>query len=154
METKFKPLDLSKGIVNVIFKNCTEDRPDQTSAVAFFHLKRYGYAEDSPPVFFNSDALNANKPLLYYILGQLQNVHDMKQPILHPADFFKKYTGENWTDDSVAVMKLIHLALATGAISQFSAREDITGTIVSRVRPTLSPKDPNFEAWYAEYRTK
>ena len=154
MDNNFKPLDLSKGIVNVIFKNSLTEKPDQSSPVAFFHLKRYGYAEDSDPVFFDKENLENQKYLIYYILGQLENVHSMKQPILHPVDFFKKYTGEKWTDDNVTVMKLIHLALATGAISQFSAKEDITRTIISRVQPTLSPKDPNFQEWYDKNKTK
>ena len=92
--------------------------------------------------------------MIYYILGQLEKVHTEWQPILHPIDFYKKYTGENWTDDSVAVMKLIHLALATGAISQFSNTEDITGIITQRVPPTLSPKDPNFPTWWEKNKTK
>ena len=154
MGIHFKPLDLSKGVVNIVFKNCITDSPDKTSPVAFFRLKRYGYPEDSAPVFFNRETLEEHKQMIYYVLGQLENVHTMKQPILHPHEFFSKYNGEKWTEDSVAVMKLIHLALATGAISQFSNTEDITGIITSRVPPTLSPKDPNFPEWWEQNKSK
>lgn len=154
MENKFKPLDLSKSVVNIIFNKSLTTTPDENSPVAVFHLQKLGYPEDSDPVFFDKQILDEHTKIIYYILGQLEKSHTMEQPILHPIDFFRKYTGENWTDDKVTVMKLIHLALATGAISQFSAKSDATGIVLSRVFPTLSPKDPNFEQWYEQNKVK
>ena len=69
MGVHFKPLDLSKGVVNIMFKNCITNAPDKTSSVAFFHLKRYVYPEDSAPVFFDTENLEEHKQMIYLVIG-------------------------------------------------------------------------------------
>ena len=80
MDISFKPLDLSKGVVNVLFKNCLSKSADKLNLEVLLFSKQFGYPEDSDPVYFDIDCLNLHKPMIYYVLGQLEGTHNSSHP--------------------------------------------------------------------------
>lgn len=49
-------------------------------------------------------------------------------------------------------MQLFHLGVASDTIYPFSVTGDSSFT--RKLRPTLSPKDPNFPAWWEEHKSE
>lgn len=57
--------------------------------------------------------------------------------------------GQNKTG---IIMELLHLGVATGSISPFLA-DSKTAALIA-YKHTLSPKDPNFPAWWEEHKSE
>ena len=155
MEKNFKPLDLNKGSVAHVFNKCLYTAESKNHTAAIFHLASQGYPEDSDPVFFDKDAIDANRDLINFLLGQLNDAH--KGPLTESTvqTLFMKYTGEPWTKDGVTLLKLIHLAFANLSMAPFSADRDRTFLLsVVAKNPTLSPKDPNFPEWWEKHKAE
>ena len=155
MEKNFKPLDLNKGSVAHVFNNCLYTAESKNHTAAIFHTVSLGYPEDSDPVFFDKDAIDANRDLINFLLGQLNDAH--RGPLVESTvqTLFMKYTGEPWTKDGITLLKLIHLALANRSMAAFSAEKDRTLLLpVVAKNPTLSPKDPNFPEWWEQNKSK
>lgn len=153
MDNNFKPLDLNKGTVANIFNKCIYTSESKNHTAAIFQQASLGYPKDSDPVFFDKDAIEANSDLINFILGQLKDAHNGPLTESTVQSLFLKYTGEPWTKDGVTLLKLIHLALANMSIAAFSAEKDRT-LLLPCVKPTLSPKDPEFEQWYEANKGK
>jgi len=50
-------------------------------------------------------------------------------------------------------MKFLYLGKATYLITPFDS-ENKTATLISSFTPTLSPKDPNFPAWWEQHKAE
>ncbi len=155
MENNFKPLDLNKGSVAHVFNKCLYTAESKNHTASIFQLASQGYPKDSDPIFFDKDAIDANRDLINFLLGQLNDAHKGPLTESNVQTLFIKYTGEPWTKDGTALLKLIHLAFANMSIAPFSADRDRT-FLLSFVadNPTLSPKDPNFPEWWEQNKSK
>ena len=69
------------------------------------------------------------------------------------AESVYKYDDVQWTDDTVTLMMLYHLGETTKGILPFVKRSN-TATIGLSIKPTLSPKDPNFPAWWEAHKAE
>ena len=96
-----------------------------------------------------------NKQAITYLYGQLKNVH-CKDSNLKIEDAFFSYRGDKWTSDNSCLLKLLYLAAAqdTHFISPIDAKTGSTLLAVDALKPTLSPKDPNFPAWWEEHKAE
>ena len=98
-----------------------------------------------------------NKKNIEYLFGQLKAVHtgkgnDVKLPL---ADITKRYDGTRWTSDTDPLFKLGYLGVAPELCLVNPVLAKDRSTVVSgKVTPTLSPKDPNFPAWWEVHRAE
>lgn len=151
---QFTPLELNEGNVQAIFNRCLatkdDDRDEFYGSVLF--QRDLGYDEDSKPVYFNKKKVEQNKQNIFYLLGQLRSVHSSDSNITS-AESVYKYDDVQWTDDTVTLMMLYHLGETTKGILPFVKRSN-TATIGLSIKPTLSPKDPNFPAWWEAHKAE
>lgn len=129
-EGKFQALDLSEGNVQALFNRCGKSKED-------------GYTE------WDEQMIKRNKESIRYLMGQLSLVHEgVKEHELDNA-FFKKYNGKSWTDNSNLLIRLLNMGGKSGFCSFFK-RDDkqFVELKLNKLRPTLSPKDEAFAAWY------
>ena len=83
-----------------------------------------------------------NKKSIAYLYGQLQLVHTPRADgILFTEGCYVRYDGKIWTNDKATMVKFFHL------------REAALLTHVN-FKPTLSPKDPSFPAWWEAHKAE
>ena len=87
-------------------------------------------------------------------MGQLHSVHS-KANSLAFSEAIITYSKQLWTKDSMMVYNLLRLAACPSveAISPLSIKTR-SAELKSIVKPTLSPKDPNFAEWYKGYEAE
>ena len=73
---------------------------------------------------------------------------------LTSATAIDRYDGVKWTIDTVKFMELFHLGEATHAIQPFTKQSNTAHIARLLVKPTLSPKDPNFPAWWEAHKAE
>ena len=149
----FTPLELNEGNVQAIFNRCLAtsiDSTSETSSSILFQLA-LGYEEDSKPVFFNKRRIELDKKNILYLLGQLKSTHDNKFRIEASTTIYR-YDNVKWTGDTVKLMELYHLGEQTRGILPFVKQSNTARINDTIVKPTLSPKDPNFPAWWEEHK--
>lgn len=158
---EFTPLDLNEGNVQAIFNRClaTEDTKEYIKSV--LEQKEHGFAKDSMGILFDRKKIQRdNIHAIAYLYGQLLTTHDDSNTIntstTAKSNVMKKYTGEIWTTNKGILMQLFHLGLASGLIYYFLPMSDsvIASSFTCNIRPTLSPKDPNFLAWWEEHKSE
>ena len=64
-----------------------------------------------------------------------------------------QYSGEFRPLGSETGIKFILLGTVAGVIETFNMKKD-TARFLKQVRPTLSPKDPNFPAWWEAHKAE
>lgn len=94
---------------------------------------------------WSSQALAADLANIRYLLGQLAAVHKDLFPA-PPEALFDRYDGARWTDSGAAVDDLLALG---GQCELCFPTPDGLELNTALLRPTLSPADPAFPAWYA-----
>lgn len=150
---RFTPLELNEGNVQAIFNRCLATADDPTDGIyaSVLFQQDLGYEENSKPVFFNKSRLEQNKENILYLLGQLKSTYDKKVRVT-TADSILRYDGVEWAGETVKVMALYHLGEATRGIFPFVKQSNTARINDSIVRPTLSPKDPAFPAWWEAHK--
>ena len=148
----FFPIDLNEGNVQAIFNGClaTENTPEDDEQLSILFQKDFGYEKDSAPIVFSKSRIIQNKQNILYLLGQLKSVHEHNLRITSTESVYK-YNGEKWTTDTATIMKLYHLSEAAKGIGPFVKKYNSANTR-SGVKPTLSPKDPAFPAWWEAHK--
>ena len=157
---EFSPQELNEANVQAIFNRClaeVEDRKTTTWATLF--PPELGYEDDpDAQVLFQTDALLQNKKNIEYLYGQLREVHDEMSDRRVPFwDFSVAYSGKPWTQEEQAVLQLLYLGVNYHLllIEPFWAKNDTSRVFKEKpVKPTLSPKDPAFPAWWEEHKTE
>lgn len=154
--------DLNEANVQAIFDRCSviKDINERVAAQLFF--MRLGYDEkEAITIYFDKDILLKNKKHIEYLYGQLSIVHSGEyilkaSPI---AKFVENYNGESWTQNKRALLDLLYLGSnqAVSSLSPFFRQvDDVQYGDVARIspaiKPTLSPKDPAFPAWWEEHK--
>lgn len=148
----FEPLELTEGNVQAIFNRClfTENDTIEDCTSSTLFTKELGYDENSKPIFFSKKRVEQNKKSILYILGQLRATH--KSFEVTSTESIYKYDNTKWTSDTVKLMELYHLGEITKGIHPFIKQSNTAGINTVRVKPTLSPKDPNFPAWWEAHK--
>lgn len=151
----FTPLELNEGNVQAIFNRCLATKDDSLEEISSSVLfqKDLGYDEDSKPVYFNKKKVEANKQNILYLLGQLRSVHNNDLKITSSESIYR-YDNVKWTTDTVKLMELYHLGETTHGIQPFTKKTNIAHIARLLIKPTLSPKDPNFPAWWEEHKSE
>ena len=147
---QFTPLELNEGNVQAIFNRCVSK--DYSSEKLFSDI--FVPRSELRTVFFYKNNILQNKQSIQYLFGQLAGVHEGKQ-ILSIDEFFKKYTGEQWTFDKSFLMNFLYLGRCNeiNCILPFNKKND-SSIIEQAIKPTLSPKDPNFPAWWEAHKAE
>lgn len=69
---------------------------------------------------------------------------------------FYNYLGKKWSNSKASVLELLYLGCnhETCLISPFDAKTNSTIIGSGSIKPTLSPKDPNFPAWWEQHKAE
>ena len=72
-----------------------------------------------------------------------------------PISVSKKYTNETWTKNGGTLSALLSLAFARGYCMPFTKENgEASAEFLRSIKPTLSPKDPNFPAWWEKHKSE
>ncbi len=156
----FHPLELTEVNVQALFNKCLSNSNTKSQSRTVLFSVAYGYKpEDEILIAFDADVLNKNKKAIEYLYGQLKEVHNGnnagRTTAVSVDEFSVSYTGDVWTYDKGILLKFLYLGCTeeTLLIKPFSKK--LNGTdISSRIKPTLSPKDPNFKVWWEEHKAE
>lgn len=114
--------------------------------------KVFGYDEDSKAIAFNKEKITKNAKNVLYLLGQLKSIHEKKRTFT-AIESVHKYDEKKWTTNPATILELYHLAESSNYITPFM-KEFNTSTAKKTIKPTLSPKDPNFPAWWEKHKSE
>ena len=149
----FDPLELNDTNVRAIFDRCLA-KPDSKRKLAYsIFMKEFGFEEESPAILFDKDLLENDYNNIKYMFGQLLSIHENSGLVLRES-VSKNYFNHNWSTDTGVIAMLLHLGVAAkdGIITPFIATTE-SATVLDAV-PTLSPKDPNFPAWWEAHKAE
>ena len=156
----FNPLDLNEGNVQAIFNRClaTEDEKETfDKSFCCQILKPSLTNKTSDEVILSREKVEQNRLNIKFMFGQILNIHGDCSAI-GLQEGILKYDDTLWTKDYGIVFKLYCLAQSKGLITEFSAIPSdpniISAIKASNVVPTLSPKDPNFPAWWEAHKSE
>ena len=155
---EFIPIDLNEDNIQAIFNRCpaADHTPKEQVSRSILFSRTLGYKpEDEIVFYFDKGKLLDNKKNIEYLFGQLKNAHE-KNEHMCMGDAFYQYQGRTWTDNRAHMLELLYLGctMETVLISPFDAKTDATSLGVERLKPTLSPKDPAFPAWWEEHKSE
>ena len=158
---QFTPLELNEGNVQAIFNRCVSK--DYSSEKLWSDIWVPTERTDLRTIFFVKDIVLKNKKSIQYLFGQLSAVHERKTH-LTISEVSQTYTGNQWTvqqsqlwpDKQSPLMEFLYLARCgeINCILPFSKRTHDSAIIDTGITPTLSPKDPNFPAWWEAHKAE
>ena len=153
----FTPLDLNEGNVQAIFNRCLEKAAEQGHGKKnYAQILQEGLSgKDSDLIVFDDQRIIDNSRNISYLLGQLKGVHNKDR--LMPLEYgVLTYQSGKWTEFAEMLFKLYELGMANGNITPFTLQKDgkTLLTDISHLKPTLSPKDPNFPAWWEAHKAE
>lgn len=156
---RFTPLELNEGNVQAIFNRCiaTEGTPDDKcySSILFSTLRGYSLAAERR-VVFDKERTQANKKSIKYLYGQLKTVHSRTKE-LQINDAFYSYSGKAWTSNKGVLLEFLYLGAINDEhplMSIFDSKTDSALLALESIKPTLSPKDPAFPAWWEAHKSE
>lgn len=155
----FKPPDLNEGNVQTIFNRCLIKAESKEICRTILFPTQLGYsAEDTLEVQFDKDALLKNEKNIRYLYGQLAVVHSGKCRTERVAfnEFAERYQNHIWSNSKVSLMWLCYLGCnkEIPLMYPFSKKDGDTTILSKAIKPTLSPKDPNFPAWWEAHKSE
>lgn len=150
--------ELNEENVQAIFNRClaTNDTPKENIYVSILFSRMMGYKpEDEVRFYFDKTKLLANKQNIEYLYGQLKNFHSGNEK-MSVEEAFYNYSGGKWANSKTPVLELLYLGCnhETLLISPFYAKTNSTIVGYGSMAPTLSPKDPNFQAWWEQHKAE
>lgn len=157
IKNSFIPIELNEDNIQEIFNKCIANATTKTTVTSSLFPTALGYERGSEKLIrFDKDLLLENKATIEYLFGQLHRVHNPNGSFkMSIDDFNTTYQNTHWTSDKAALLKLLYLGVTPEvlAISPFSAATSLS-VITPQVKPTLSPKDPNFQAWWEDHKVE
>ena len=155
---KFSPLELTEANVRAIFNRClaeVEDRKTTVWATLFPPELGYEYDPKRASFLIQLPCCKTGRAL-HTLYGQLKEVHSAASDRRMPFwDFSVAYSGKQWTQEEQAVLQLLYLGVNYHLllIEPFWAKNDTSRIFKEKpVKPTLSPKDPAFPAWWEAHK--
>ena len=152
-EGKFKPLELNEGNVQAIFNRCIATKESKELIGPILFSQKNGYPKDSEPVIFDKAQFLKNEKNIDYLFGQLQDVRSSKHEFT-PSSVAVDYHGELWTQDSGIILAFLHLGYANHLFESFVRIPSGDYAYVPFIKPTLSPKDPDFPEWWEAHKAE
>lgn len=152
--------DLNEGTVQAIFNRClAAEKVDAGDSFPVRVLSKELTAKETPLVYLSDENICLNHQAIRYLLGQINIFHKNYNHTLILQEGFKKYDGTFWTKNYDNLFQLYSLALGCDYFKDFS---ELTGgskkgsivTMTATIAPTLSPKDPNFPAWWEAHKAE
>ena len=149
---KFKPQELNEANVQAIFNRClAKDGED------FYNVQVLGSELSKKPsdiVQLSEQNLRKNDKNICFLLGQLKTLHIPDVKAISLQEGFFRYDNHVWTKDFNSLFQLYSLALGGVYFRGFARTRDgnTTSLITNICKPTLSPKDPAFPAWWEAHK--
>lgn len=159
-EEQFHPIELTEGNVQAIFNRClAKEEKDSGDSFPIRILSKELTSKETPLVFLSDKNISLNDQNIKYLLGQINIFHQNYNNRLILQEGFKKYDETFWTKDYDNLFQLYALALGSGYFRDFlqlteGTKKGIILTRTATIQPTLSPKDPNFPAWWEEHKSE
>lgn len=153
----FTPLELNEGNVQAIYNRCAAIKDSEEITKVILFSTRLGFTEeDETVIHFDKNALSKNMQNIEYLYGQLGVVHLGKNKTDRFAimDFSTTYTGRSWSENKGALLELLYLGCGKLTMPFVKESDSETTVISDTIKPTLSPKDPNFPAWWEEHKAE
>lgn len=152
----FTPLELNEGNVQAIFNRCLakEGTLEENIAKSILFSRTLGYKpSDEVMIRFNKQKLLADEKNIRYLYGQLRDVHQKSDKISTDSISYT-YLDKKWTNNKARLLELLYFGgtRAVNLISPFSAKDSSAGIV--DLKPTLSPKDPAFPAWWEAHKAE
>ena len=154
-EQGFRPIDLNEDNVQAIFNRCLAKEGEN-----FYNVQVVGLELSKNPsdiVQLSGEKMKKNDQNIRYLLGQLKTIHLPNVKAITLQEGFFRYDNHVWTKDLECLFQLYALALGSVYFRGFGQTKDgnITSLIdYNRCTPTLSPKDPNFPAWWEAHKVE
>ena len=151
---QFTPLELTEGNVQAIFNRCLAKEGEGNITYAQV-LQPALTGKQSDLVRFSKERIRANSKNISYLLGQLKGVHQKEELMLLEYGIMA-YSGIKWTLNIDILLKLYEVGMVNINLTPFSLQEDgkTLVTDIRKLKPTLSPKDPNFPAWWEAHKSE
>ena len=159
LSSRFKPQELTEGNVQALFNRClAKDGLPVLTSLLFPTILGNMERNDYGAVDFDKDAILKNKLTIAYLFGQLNAVHasqDKNMP-LTIENFSLNYSGVVWSENERTLLELLYLGKCAeiDLIHPFNAHKNNTTHFMSDIKPTLSPKDPAFPAWWEAHKAE
>lgn len=156
----FTPPDLNEGNVQAIFNRClAKEKVDSGDSFPVRILSKELTPQETPLVYLSDKNIQLNDKNIAYLLGQINIFHKNYNNTLILQEGFKKYDGTFWTKNYDNLFQLYSLALGSGYFRDFSeltqgSKKGSIVTMTATIAPTLSPKDPNFPAWWEAHKAE
>ncbi|WP_130849182.1 hypothetical protein [Intestinimonas timonensis] len=152
-ENQFFPIDLNEGNVQAIFNRCLAKEGEATTYAQVLQKALSG--KDSDLVRFSKIRIAQNSKNISYLLGQLDGAHK-KEGLMLLEYGIMNYNGKKWTTSADNLLKLYELGMVNINLTPFSLQEDGESLVtdISSIKPTLSPKDPNFPEWWEKHKSE
>lgn len=159
--------ELKEGYVQELFNRCLATAGTGEVVASTLFPSAMGWDGSEKLIHFDRDQLIQNKKGIEYLLGQLEEAHKEKRPnSLTIDDYNTLYTGKHWTSNKATLLKLLYMGAAAEirVISPFwgphieellgrkANYDPYTSIMVPVVKPTLSPKDAGFAAWWEAHK--
>ena len=147
-------LDLNEMNVQTIFNRCLA-APDFKEMTSYAQVLKPSLAgKSSEEIVFSKQAIRDNSKSISYLFGQLKSVHIEETHL--PLEYgILTYLDKKWTKQVKILFMLYELGISNANILPFVARGDKKDLLLTNIEglfPTLSPKDPNFPAWWEELK--
>lgn len=154
---KFRALELNERNVDILFNRCLPTGEELKNWDLMYPtqvLIPELTGRESQRIFLSKEKIEANRNTILYLLGQIKSFHSDKKAFVLQEGFIK-YDGTVWTEDYGTLFKLYHLALSSALMSDFALTQSKICAIRSHeIIPTLSPRDPNYAAWWEEHKSE
>lgn len=149
---KFKPMELSEDSVQAIFNRCLAKENTPKDSIIQAKIVSGEPALGDLELSFDKNTIQANRRNIEYLYGQLNCIRRRASELtVIDPDF--PYFGEFRPLGTETGMKFILLGTAAGIIETFHMKKD-GAQFLRQVCPTLSPKDPNFPAWWEAHKAE
>ena len=66
----------------------------------------------------------------------------------------QRYDKVVWTTDQEVIVKFLHIGSVCGTLIGYDTEDFIASINAKDLRPTLSPTDSNFPAWWEEHKAE
>ena len=138
--------------INNAFQICVAKKGSKEVIRTVLFQKKYGFPEDSRPIYFDKAKIEKMKPQLEYSLGQLKDVHE-DYPSTTTETIKDRYDDAEWTKNSTVLMAYLHMILAAGLVKPVEAASGEL-EFTSEIIPTFHSKDPNLRDWLLNEKEK
>lgn len=143
-------LKLNKKNIAALCLTCqpSKETPKENILSDHFYSQKKS-TRKAPLMHFDEEKLCKNIPLIKYLVGQLQIVHDKKGSFT-PSQGIFDYTGNKWADDNNALFALYYIGAASLVLPHFvdgekyAEAQNMAVYYDAGLIPTYPADDPRF----------